>query len=293
MRGCRLCPRECGADRENQKGACGCGKNPFVARAALHMWEEPCISGSNGSGAIFFCGCNLKCVFCQNHEISRKEAGREFDSDDVAELMLRMQDLGAHNVNLVTPSVHALTLVKSIDKAKGNGLKIPVVYNTNAYEKTETLRLFKGLVDIYLPDLKYVSSTVSCKYSSAADYFSFAAPAVMEMFDQCGPLKLSEDGIAQKGLIIRHLVLPGSVDETRKVLDFIASNLPLNTAISLMSQYTPVFGDLPAPLNRKLTAREYDRAVDHCITLGLDNVLIQTGGCCEKTFIPEFNGYYE
>lgn len=293
MSGCRICPRECGADRSKQIGACGCGAYPFIARAALHFWEEPCISGINGSGAIFFCGCNLCCVFCQNRDISRGDKGRMFAAEEIADVMLRMQELGAHNVNLVTPAPHVPVLAHSLIKAKNRGLRIPVVYNTNAFEKPETLRLLKGLVDIYLPDLKYVSREVSEKYSKAADYFKYAAPAVMEMYDQCGTLETTECGIAKKGLLIRHLVLPGSVDETRKVLDFIASNLPKNTAVSLMGQYTPTGPSLPAPLDRTLTRREYDRAVEYCINLGFENVFIQAAGCRGKEYIPDFDGIYE
>jgi putative pyruvate formate lyase activating enzyme len=293
MNGCSICPRECGADRDIQKGACGCGKYPAVARAALHFWEEPCISGTKGSGAIFFSGCNLRCLFCQNMDISRNEKGRTFDPRGIADLMLRMQELGAHNVNLVTPAPHVPVLALSIAAAKKDGLRIPVVYNTNAYEKTETLRMLKGLVDIYLPDIKYVGSEASMKYSKAPDYFKYAAPAVMEMYDQCGTLELSDDGTAKKGVLIRHLVLPGSVDETRKVLDFISKNLPKDTAVSLMGQYTPIGPSLPPPLDRTLTKREYGRALEYCISIGLQNVFIQSKESCGSGFVPNFNGVYE
>jgi putative pyruvate formate lyase activating enzyme len=293
MSSCSICPRECGADREIQKGACGCGKYPVIARAALHFWEEPCISGTKGSGAIFFSGCNLHCLFCQNREISRNEKGRTFDFRGLADIMLRMQELGAHNVNLVTPAPHVPVLAQSITAAKKDGLRIPIVYNTNAYEKTETLRLLRGLVDIYLPDLKYVGREVSGRYSKAPDYFEYAAPAVLEMYDQCGTLELSDDGIAKRGLLIRHLVLPGSLDETRRVLDHISENLPKNTAISLMGQYTPIGQPLPAPLNRTLTKREYERALGYCVSLGLENVFIQSRESCGSGFVPDFDQVYE
>ncbi len=300
---CTVCPLSCGADRAVSCGACGVGttnaigdRDPyttaFVARAARHFYEEPTISGTCGSGAIFFSGCNLACCFCQNKDISASIKGVPMDAAELADTMLRLQSLGAHNINLVTPTPHLKLLKKSIPIARRSGLHIPIVYNTNAYETVESVSRLEGLVDIYLPDLKYVSSELSLAYSSRGDYFSFASAAIKEMFRQCGKLKTNENGIAVSGIIIRHLVLPGSIDETRRVLDFIADNFPLDIDISLMRQYTPIPGMKP-PLDRKLLKREYDRAVDYAVSLGFSNLLIQGSSSANSVFTPLFDGFLE
>lgn len=290
MSGCMLCPRECGADRGKEAGECGAFKLPRVARAMLHAWEEPCISGTRGSGAVFLSGCNLSCVFCQNYDISQTLFGEEADEARLAEIMLHLAGAGAHNINLVTPAPHVPVLLKAIRLARKEGLSIPIVYNTNAYEKAETLRALEGAVDIYLPDLKYVTPLVSQKYSGAADYFAFASEALKEMWRQCGPLLTDESGIAERGVIVRHLVLPGSVDETRRVLDFLRDNFPSEIAISLMCQYVPMYRADFAPLNRKLMKREYERAVDYCIQKGFSNVFVQEFASASCAFTPIFDG---
>ena len=287
--GCTLCPRECGVDRSANKGACGCGSVPYIARAALHLWEEPFISGSRGSGAIFFCGCNMRCVFCQNFDISRAETGERVDAHRLAQIMLLLQEQGAHNINLVTPAPHTDILIPAITIARAQGLNIPTVYNTNAYEKAETLRRLDGLIDIYLPDLKYVSSIPAGRYSGTPDYFEYAATAVLEMQRQVGALELDGEGMARRGIVIRHLVLPCSLDETRGVLDFIRASLPIETYISLMCQYVPMHGAKP-PIDRKLLPREYDRAVEYCASLGFENVLLQEQNSADTAFIPAFDG---
>ena len=286
-----LCPRACGVERETHVGFCGAPAQPVIARAALHFWEEPPISGTRGSGAIFFCGCNLDCLFCQNHEINHASVGREWSTDELAALMLHLQAEGAHNINLVTPTPHIETIIPAVRRAREQGLQIPIVYNTNGYETIETLHRLEGVVDIYLPDLKYASALPARKYSGAEDYFRFAGPAVVEMHRQCGELVCDENGIARRGLIVRHLVLPGSVDETRRILDFLAENLPLTTHISLMGQYMPCHraSEIP-PLNRKLLRREYDRAITYCIQLGFEHVSIQSLDASDAAFVPEFNG---
>ena len=291
MDNCILCPRECGANRITSKGACGAPYFPYIARAALHMWEEPCISGNRGSGTIFFCGCNLKCVFCQNHDISNGSVGEQYDAEGLADIMLALEKEGAHNINLVSPAPFVPLLAEAILTAKEKGLALPVVYNTNAYEKVETLKRMEGLVDIFLPDLKYVDSRISKKYSGAEDYFAFAAPAIAEMYRQRGLLKTDESGMAVSGVIIRHLVLPGSVDETRRVLDHLANNYPKDIAVSLMGQYVPFYKakEMP-PLNRKLLQREYDRAVDYCLSLGFENVMIQELDSAKSEYTPVFDG---
>lgn len=290
MTDCTICPRECGVERENAVGFCGAGIYPNIARAALHFWEEPAISGTRGSGAIFFSGCNMACVFCQNDKINHARVGPEADADALASIMLRLQGKGAHNVNLVSPAPFVPLLLEAIPLARGGGLTIPVVYNTNAYEKVETLKLLRGLIDVYLPDLKYVSSEIAGKYSGVPDYFGYAAPALAEMFSQCGPLEADGEGVAVKGVVIRHLVLPGSVDETRRVIDYIADNYPKEIAFSLMGQYAPNGALLPAPLERKLLRREYERAIDHALRRGLDNVFIQQLSAATMDYTPNFDG---
>ena len=302
---CTLCPLECGADRAFERGLCGVGdfgealgdRDPYasalVARAARHYYEEPPISGTGGSGAIFFSGCNMACIFCQNMDISHFSKGRIVDANELAEIMLRLEELGSHNINLVTPSPHITLIERAIPVARKLRLTVPIVYNTNSYEKAEALKRLEGLIDIYLPDLKYVSAVAAKRYSGRADYFDVASKAVLEMQRQCGVLQTDENGIAQRGLIIRHLVLPGSVDETRGVLDFIHDNMPIETHISLMSQYTPMGENLPKPLDRRLLKKEYRRALDYALSLGFTNVFAQKLASAESAFTPEFNGFFE
>lgn len=295
---CYDCPIMCGADRKNgEAGVCGVGRYSYIARAARHYYEEPPISGTRGSGAIFFMGCNMRCVFCQNIDISTVGVGEEIgaesaEASELADIMLRFEELGAHNVNLVTPTPHLKLVEAAIPLARSRGLTLPIVFNTNGYERVESIRRLEGLVDIYLPDLKYVSPKLAERYSGRADYFEFASKAIEEMHRQVGTLSLDDEGIAQKGLIIHHLVLPCAVDETRRVLDHIASDFPKETYVSLMSQYTPIPG-MKRPLDRRITAAEYRRAVDHAIALGLTNVFIQKRESADSAFTPEFNGYFE
>lgn len=290
MGGCMLCPRRCGAERSSAPGLCGAEILPRVARAALHFYEEPMLSGTRGSGAVFFSGCSLQCLFCQNHMIRDGGVGELCSPERLAELFLHLQAEGAHNINLVTPTPHIAALQEAIPLAKAAGLRVPIVYNTNGYELLESLQALEGLVDIYLPDLKYVSPALSERLSGAADYFDFAGPAILEMQRQVGPLQLDADGIAVRGLLLRHLVLPGCVDEACKVLDFIAENLPGDTMIALMRQYTPTgaLDRLPKTLQRPLTAREYRRAVDHCAAHSLSRVLIQGAESADLGFTPAF-----
>ena len=290
MNGCVLCPRACGVDREKERGFCGAWKRPNIARAALHLWEEPALSGTRGSGTIFFCGCNMDCLFCQNNAINHTAIGPEMDASGLASIMLALESRGAHNVNLVSPAPFVEVLLETIPLARERGLSIPIVYNTNAYERVEALRALTGLIDIYLPDLKYVSPLVAGRYGAAADYFDFAAPAIAEMYAQCGLLETDETGLAVRGVIIRHLVLPGSVDETRRVIDHIASNYPKEIAFSLMGQYVPNGAQLPPPLDRRLTRREYERAIDYALQKGLVNTLIQRPGAATLAYTPEFDG---
>lgn len=288
MEPCFACPRRCGADREKQIGLCNAGYLPRVARAAPHMWEEPCISGTRGSGAVFFTGCNLACVFCQNHVLHDGTLGRSYTPEKLAELYLALQSEGVHNINLVTPTPHIKVIRDSLLRARREGLTIPVVYNTNGYELVTSLQSLEGLVDIYLPDLKYVSDALAARFSGCGDYFAFAAKAMAEMQRQVGILKINSEGIAERGLLVRHLVLPACVDEARRVLDFIKDNLPQETTLSLMRQYAPTPNLTAPPLNRRLTDREYDRVVAYCIDLGFSNVFCQGKESATLAYTPDF-----
>lgn len=287
---CSLCPRRCGVDRERERGACGAGALACVARCAPHFWEEPCISGARGSGAVFFCGCNLNCVFCQNHEINHAEKGTPVDAAGLAGLMLGLQEQGVHNVNLVTPAPHAALIARAVPLAKSRGLCIPIVYNTNAYELADTLKTLEGLVDVYLPDFKYATNDLAARYSGAGDYPDVALAALEEMFRQCGGLAMDGEGMARRGVLVRHLVLPGNVDETRRALRTLLERFGPECALSLMGQYTPLAAGLPPPLHRRLTRGEYARAQDYCMDLGFQNVWVQELSAASARFVPEFDG---
>lgn len=290
---CRICPRNCNIDRSAAAGFCGCSSVVRVARAALHFDEEPCISGTHGSGTIFFSGCNLKCVFCQNYILTGGTRGEVFSIPRLAETMLKLQALGAHNINLVTPTPHRDAIVEALKTAKRDGLTIPVVYNTGSYETVETIRAFEGLVDIYLPDLKYFDPRLSQRFSHAPDYFDVAVKAIEEMFRQVGPMVTDENGIAVKGVRIRHLVLPGCVFDTRSVLDAIRERFGADCPVSLMSQFTPIPECTVKPLDRPLTQREYDGALDYCLSLGFTNVYTQDLTSVGRAFTPPFSDHVE
>lgn len=285
---CRLCPRECGVPRNNNKGYCKSGDKIKVAKAMLHRWEEPPISGSAGSGAIFFSGCALKCVFCQNHQISHGNFGQEISIERLGEIMLSLQEKGAHNINLVNPTHFSDKIINSLDSIKKE-LKIPVVYNCGGYEKTETLKSLKGYIDIYLPDFKYFSPGLSKKYSGAEDYFSVASRAIEEMINQTGEIVL-KNGIMQKGVIIRHMVLPMCYEDSLNILDFIAKTYPENGfLISLMSQYTPMHraGEFKE-INRKITSFEYGKVCKKAQELGL-NGFFQERSAAKEEYTPIFD----
>lgn len=288
MEHCVLCPRACGADRTRTTGMCGAGALPRVALCMLHRWEEPYLSGTNGSGAVFFSGCNLGCVYCQNHAIRGGGVGETQDAEALANTCLALQEQGAHNINLVTAAPHVPEIARSLRRAKALGLSIPVVYNSSGYELAGTLRLLDGLVDIYLPDWKYASPVLSARFSNAPDYCEVAERAIREMHRQVGELVFDENGMATRGLAIRHLVLPGCVDDSRRVLDRIVTRLPLSTAISLMSQYTPQAHVTESPLNRRVTAREYERVMSYALSLGLYNILIQEMDSAQAAYTPQF-----
>lgn len=285
---CFLCPRRCGIDRAVNPGFCGAMETPRVSKVMLHHWEEPFLSGTNGSGTVFFSGCNLGCVFCQNHDIRDGGVGESYDAEKLAKAYLSLQEQGAHNINLVTAAHHVPVVAESLRLAKARDLRIPVVYNSGGYELVETLRLLDGLVDIYLPDLKYVSSELSERFSNAPDYFSVASAAIEEMYRQVGDLMFGEDGLARQGLVIRHLVLPNCVDDSRKVLDYIVTRFPLSTQLSVMSQFTPQEHVTAFPLNRRITPREYERVISYALSKGLYNILIQQRGSANSAYTPTF-----
>lgn len=292
QKNCCLCPRNCGIDRlAGQKGFCGVTAEIMVARAALHMWEEPCISGKEGSGAVFFSGCSLGCVFCQNRAISRGQSGKMITVERLAEIFLDLQRQKANNINLVTAGHFLVQVREALILAKKQGLTIPVVYNSSGYEKAEMLQLLDGLVDIYLPDFKYMESDLAGKYSHTKDYPEIAREALAEMVRQAGTPEFDDRGMMKKGVIVRHLLLPGHVRNSRKVLEYLYETYKDQIYISLMNQYTPMPAVLEDPqLSRKVTAREYDRLLDHAISLGVTNCFIQEGETAKESFIPEFDG---
>ena len=288
MAGCMLCPRACGADRSVSRGLCGAERLPRVAKIMLHQWEEPFVSGTRGSGAVFFSGCNLGCVYCQNHEIRDGLIGEYYDENRLAEAYLSLQQSGAHNINLVTAAHYVSQVSDSLRVAKRMGLSIPVVYNSSGYESVSAIRLLEGLVDVYLPDWKYVSPLLSARFSNAPDYSAVASEAICEMHRQVGDLELDDDGVVKRGLAIRHLVLPGCVDDSRRVLDEIANRISKETYISIMSQYTPQPSTTTFPLNRRITQREYDRVISYALSIGLHNILIQQLDSAQSVFTPQF-----
>lgn len=314
---CMGCPRECRADREHGTGFCGGGALPKIARAALHFWEEPCISGVNGSGTVFFSGCSLRCVYCQNRKIALGDVGTMVSVERLAEIYLELQGQGAHNINLVTPAHETDAVIRSLERAKRQGLQIPIVYNTGSYEKVESLKRLEGLVDVWLPDLKYYSPELSARYSSAPDYFEVAKNAIAEMFRQAGtpefvPLRndANHDGITdaevnsqeaedemhliKRGVIVRHMVIPTHTADSKRIIEYLYRTYGDDIFISIMSQYTPVIDAETAKaypeLARKLTEREYDAVVDYAIELGVENAFIQEGDVAEESFIPAFDG---
>ncbi|MBP3352275.1 MAG: radical SAM protein [Lachnospiraceae bacterium] len=289
---CILCPRKCGSNRlAGQVGYCGMPADLVVARAALHMWEEPCISGTTGSGTVFFGGCNLKCVFCQNHSIAIGDCGKKIRIARLAEIFLELQEKGAANINLVTPTHYIPQIREALLLAKENGLTLPIVYNTGSYENADILHLLDGLIDIYLPDLKYFSAELSLKYSHAADYFEQATLAIAEMYRQVGtPVFDEATGMMKKGMIVRHLLLPGQAKDSKKILRYLHETYGDNIYISIMNQYTPLPHVAHIPeLNRKVLGEEYDRVVNFALRLGIENAFIQEGETAEESFIPPFD----
>lgn len=288
MSNCTLCPRHCGADRAGGKtGVCGVGERVLIARAAAHYWEEPCISGERGSGAVFFSGCSLKCVFCQNYEISSGMKGREVTVEQLRDIFLRLADTGVHNINLVNPTHYSAAIAEALERPIG----IPVVYNCGGYEKVETLKMLEGKIDIYLPDMKYSDNAAARRYSGAADYVETARAAIAEMYRQTGDYVTDDEGLLRSGLVIRHLILPGLLENSKGVIDWVDDMfLPGSVLFSLMSQYTPCGKASMFPeINRCLTAAEYAEIQDHMDKSGIMDGFFQDMESAGEEFIPDFD----
>lgn len=288
---CLLCPRKCGINRRTgQTGVCGVSSEIKVARAALHYWEEPCISGKRGSGAVFFSGCSLHCVFCQNREISDGKEGKVISKERLSDIFMELTDKGANNINLVTPGQYIPDIVWAVNDAKSRGMKLPIIYNTSGYENVTELKLLEGIVDVYLPDFKYMDSTLSAMYSRSKDYPSVAKQALSEMVRQQPDVVIDDvTGLIQKGVIVRQLLLPGHVNDAKAVLKYLYDTYHDHVYISMMSQFTPIaLKDYPE-INRTVTRREYERLVDYALKIGITNAFIQEGDVAKDSFIPAFD----
>lgn len=289
MGACRSCPRSCGIDRAERVGFCGEREAIRIARAAPHFWEEPPISGTNGSGTIFFTGCNLRCCYCQNYRIAESEVGSEISPEALIETMFRLRDMGVHNINLVTASHFTAQLVPVLHEAKSLGIGIPLLWNSSAYESVDTLRLLEGLIDIYLPDLKYLSRETAARYSHAPDYPEVAKAAIAEMFRQTGRQIFDADGMLQCGVQVRHLVLPAHTQEARKVLWYLHKTYGDAVGVSVMNQYTPMPQVQDDPLlSCRVTDREYESVLRYAELIGMEHILTQSGEAASESFIPEF-----
>ena len=290
--GCMLCPRECNADRERgENGICGVsGTGIMGARAALHMWEEPCISGETGSGTVFFSGCPLRCVYCQNYDLARAEQGEYIKTERLADIFVELQEKGANNINLVTPTHYTLQIIEAFQMAREKRLHLPIVYNCSGYEKVETLRTLEGIVDIYLTDFKYMDVEVAKRYSKAPDYREVAKLALAEMVRQCPEARFDEQGMMQKGVIVRHLLLPNHLKNAKNVVQYVYETYGDRVFLSLMNQYTPLeHVEQIQELNRKVTEEEYEKLVDFAISIGVENGFIQEGETAKESFIPTFD----
>ena len=288
---CEICPHKCKVNRAlGNRGRCRCNDKIKIALASIHNYEEPCISGKNGSGTIFFSNCNLKCIYCQNYEISQLDKGKEITIDHLAEIFINQQNKNVNNINLVTPTMYVPQIIEAIKIARNNGLKIPIIYNSNGYENVETIKMLDGYIDVYLPDLKYYSNEIAKKYSKIDNYFSNAVSAIKEMQKQVGNPIFNEDGIIQKGVIIRHLILPSHILNTKKILKYIKENFDENTYISVMAQYFPTYkAKDDDKINRKISKKEYREVEEYLYLLNLKNGYIQELGEHEEEYVPNFD----
>ena len=287
---CKLCPRECGGNRlENKIGMCGGGANVKIALASIHKFEEPCISGTRGSGTVFFSNCNLKCKFCQNYEISQQGRGKEITIEELSDTFLMLQEKGVHNINLVSPTIYVYQIIEALQIARQKGLHIPIVYNTNGYEKEETIELIKDYVDVYLPDLKYASNKLAKKYSGVDHYFEIAKKCILKIQEQVKEVKINEEGIMEKGLMVRHLILPNYLYNSKYVLKWMKENLKDDTYVSIMAQYFPTYlANKIEKLNRKLTIKEYKEIEKYVYFLNFKNGYFQELGMQEEEYVPKW-----
>ena len=288
---CTMCPRNCKVNRNiGNIGFCRSDRNVRVARAALHYWEEPCISGESGSGAVFFSGCALGCVFCQNRNISRGKSGKVVSVERLSEIFFELKEKGANNINLVTGDHYIPMISDAICRARTNGFDLPFIFNCSGYEKKEQIQMLDGLIDVYLPDMKYFSDKIAKSYSNAKDYFETAKIAISEMYRQCPDIVFDDNDIIKRGVIVRHLVLPGCTDDSKKVISYLYETYKDSIILSIMNQYTPVSGcRLPDELGRMLTVEEYDEVVDFALSIGVENAYVQEEGTVSESFIPEFD----
>jgi len=286
-----LCPKNCKVNRnEGKLGFCTASNKIKIARAALHYFEEPCISGNNGSGTVFFSCCNMKCVYCQNYKISTKNYGMEISIKRLSEIFLELQEKGALNINLVTPTPYVPLIIEALKLSKKNGLNIPIVYNTSSYENVETIKMLDGYIDIYLPDLKYYDNNYGLKYSNINNYFLYASKAIEEMVKQIKENQFDKNGIMKKGIIVRHMIIPGLIEDSKKIIKYLYDKYSDNIFISIMNQYTPLehVKDYPE-INKILTNNEYDEVINYAIELGINNGFIQDGETANESFIPNFD----
>ena len=288
---CEICPHKCGINRNNnQIGRCKSKDTVKIALYSTHDFEEPCISGEKGSGTVFFSNCNMNCVFCQNYEISQLGKGKEITIEELADIFLKQQEKNVENINLVTPTSYAYQIIEAIKIAKNKGLRLPIVYNTNGYENIETIRALEGFVDIYLPDLKYADNKLAMEYSKVNNYFEIATEAIKEMIKQVGVPKFDENGLMKKGVLIRHLVLPNCIENSKKALGWIKENLPNDIYVSVMAQYFPTYkAKEDEKINRKLTFEEWNKIEDFIQEIGIENGFIQELGEHEEEYVPKWD----
>ena len=288
LKNCSLCPHKCGVNRYIEKGFCGATNKVRLAYYSLHMWEEPIISGSNGSGAVFFSNCNMSCLYCQNKQISLEGYGKDISNKKLGEIFLDLQNKGAHNINLVTPTPYVPQIARVLRNIKNKELKIPVVYNTSSYENIGTIIMMRNLVDIYLADLRYFDDSLGIRYSKCKNYFETATMAIDEMFRQVGP-PIIADGLLKKGLVVRVLILPGHIHDAKEIIHYLYTTYHNDIFISIMNQYTPVTSCKYENLNRKITEDEYEEVINFALTIGVDNAFIQEGDTAMERFIPKFD----
>lgn len=288
LENCNTCPHKCNINRKEKVGRCKGTDKIKIALYSLHKFEEPCISGQNGSGTVFFSNCNLNCIFCQNYEISQTGRGKEICIDELADIFIKQQEKGANNINLVSPTIYAYQIIEAIKIAKENGLNIPIIYNSNGYENLETIKRLEGYIDVYLPDLKYYYNELGEKYSKVNNYFEIATKAIKEMYKQVGSPYIDEKGIIKKGVIIRHLVLPNHIENSKRILKWIKTNLGDKVYVSIMAQYFPTYNAMQSDLNRKLTKAEYKEIENYLYKLDLENGYIQELGEHEEEYVPNW-----